>query len=399
MSAHHYQALSKSGKTTKGVIDADSERHARQLLRDRGLIPIQIRVVTKQAEIKQKNKLSASDLTLLTRQLATLVAAGIPLEESLLAASEQTEKSNVRGLILSVREKVLEGYSLAQAMSKFPKTFPELYCATVSAGELSSHLDLVLEKLADYTESQQTVKQKIQHALIYPCLMMAVSTLIIFFLMIFVVPKIIEVFTNSGQSLPLMTRILIRFSQFISSYGGIGLLLIVSLLAGFKMSLSNHKVRFIWHRLLLRVPISSYLVKSINVARYIHTFGILFAAGGSVLETMRISSSLVSNQIMREAFDRAQLRVKEGSGISTALKETHFLSPLAIQLIASGEKTGQVSAMMNKAASQIDQDLKHLIDTTLTLLEPLIILFMGVVVLFIVLATLLPIFSMEQLVT
>ncbi|AAU27445.1 TPA: type II secretion system protein GspF [Legionella pneumophila] len=398
MGAYQYQALKVNGSISKGVIEADSERHARQLLREQGLIPTQVQTLTQQRAASSKSKVSAADLALLTRQLATLLAAGIPVEESLRGVSEQTEKDKVRELIIGVRSKVLEGYGLAQAMAQYPNAFPELYRATVGSGEQTGRLDVVLEKLADYTEKQQQTRQKVQQALIYPLLMIIVSTAIISFLLTFVVPKIIDVFTESGQTLPPMTKLLINLSQFIKSYGLYSLVTIIVALIGFKKSLSNIKIKTAWHQFMLKLPIVSYLVKTINVARYIHTFGILFAAGVSVLETMRVSSSLVTNIVMRQAFDFATLRVREGSGISEALKETKFISPMAIHLIASGEKSGQLSDMMERSASHLDNEVNRLIETSLTLLEPMVILLMGAVVLFIVLATLLPIFSMEQLV-
>lgn len=399
MGAYQYQALKVNGNVSKGVIEADSERHARQLLREQGLIPTQIQTLTQQRAANTKGKISAADLALLTRQLATLLAAGIPVEESLRGVSEQTEKDKVRELIIGVRSKVLEGYGLAQAMAQYPNAFPELYRATVGSGEQTGRLDVVLEKLADYTEKQQQTRQKVQQALIYPLLMIIVSTAIISFLLTFVVPKIIDVFTESGQTLPAMTQLLINFSQFIKSYGLYTLLTLILALIAFKKSLNNIKIKTAWHKLILKLPIVSYLVKTINVARYIHTFGILFAAGVSVLETMRVSASLVTNVVMKQSFDTATLRVREGSGINEALKETKFISPMAIHLIASGEKSGQLSDMMERAATHLDNEVNRLIETSLTLLEPLVILLMGAVVLFIVLATLLPIFSMEQLVT
>ncbi|MFJ1267829.1 GspF family T2SS innner membrane protein variant LspF [Legionella lytica] len=402
MGAYQYQALKKNGSTSKGVLEADSERHARQLLRDQGLIPTQVQVLTQQrsgSSGRSKGKISAADLSLFTRQLATLLAAGIPVEESLRGVGEQTEKDKVRELIIGVRAKVLEGYGLAQAMSQYPQAFPELYRSTVGAGEQTGHLDVVLEKLADYTENQQQTRQKVQQALIYPAIMILVSIGIISFLLSFVVPKIIEVFTSSGQTLPGMTEVLISISNFVKSYGLYALLGIILVLYAFKKSLNNIKVKTVWHRFLLKLPLVSYLVKTINVARYIHTFGILFAAGVSVLETMRVSASLVTNLVMRQAFDAATIKVREGSGISEALRETGYISPMAIHLISSGEKSGQISPMMERSASHLDNEVKRLIDTSLTLLEPLVILLMGAVVLFIVLATLLPIFSMEQLIT
>lgn len=399
MGAYQYQALKKSGNTCKGVIEADSERHARQLLREQGLIPTVISTLKKSTLSRQNEKISAQDLSLFTRQVATLLAAGIPVEESLRGVSEQTDKDKIRQLIIGVRSKVMEGYSLAHAMGEYPYVFPELYRATVAAGEQTGRLDLVLEKLADYTENQQQIKQKIQQALIYPALMIIVSTAIIAFLLTFVVPKIIDVFTSSGQSLPAMTSVLISISGFVKSYGIYTLIFVVLLLIAFKRSLANPRVRMAWHRILLKLPIVAYLVRTINVARYIHTFGILFAAGVNVLDTMQVSAGLVSNLVMRNAFDIAAVRVREGTGISVALKETGFIGPMAIHLIASGEKSGQLSSMMERAAKHLDNEVSRLIDTALTLLEPLVILMMGAVVLFIVLATLLPIFSMEQLVT
>lgn len=398
MGAYQYQALKKSGHLIKGVIEADSERQARQLLRDQGLIPTQLSTLKNLSMTKQKDKMSSQDLCLFTRQLATLLAAGIPVEESLRGVVEQTEKDKTRRLIIGVRSKVMEGYSLAKAMEEYPHVFPQIYCTTVASGEQTGRLDMVLEKLADYTENQQDIKQKIQQALIYPSIMIIISVAIISFLLSFVVPKIIDVFMSSGQSLPTVTLALISMSAFIKSYGIYILLLMILSFIILKRSLKNPKVLLQWDRMILKLPLVSYLVRTINVARYIHTFGILFSAGVSVLETMQVSAGLMSNQIMRDAFDLATVRVREGTSISLALKNTKFIGPMAVHLIASGEKSGQLSNMMERSAKHLDNEVKRLIDTALTLLEPLVIVIMGAVVLFIVLATLLPIFSMEQFV-
>jgi general secretion pathway protein F len=398
MGAYQYQALQKSGSTCKGIIEADSERHARTLLREKGLVPVSVSHHTKSTTGKRKDKISPQDLSLFTRQLATLLAAGIPVEESLRGVGEQTEKEKVRRIIIGVRSKVVEGYALAQAMNEYPIAFPELYRATVGAGEQTGRLDKVLEKLADYTENQQSTRQKVHQALIYPVVMIVVSTVIIAFLLAFVVPKIIEVFATSGQTLPLLTNVLITASTFLKSYGLYSVGLIVILLMAFKRALSNPVFRMSWHRFLLRIPIIGYLVMSVNASRYIHTFSILFAAGVNVLDTMRVGASVVSNMLMREKLHQAAVRVKEGGNISLALKETGVFGAMAIHLIASGEKSGQLACMMERAASHMDIEVQRIVDTALTLFEPLIILMMGAVVLFIVLATLLPIFSMEQLV-
>ncbi|MCX7091504.1 MAG: type II secretion system inner membrane protein GspF [Legionellales bacterium] len=399
MGAFQYQALKKTGNPSKGVIEADSERHARQLLREQGLIPISIQAYKKLGQTKQKDKLNAANLALFTRQLATLLAAGIPIDEALRGVADQSEVEGTHRLIIGVRAKVLEGYGLAQAMGEYPHAFPELYRATLAAGEHTGRLDLVLEKLADYTENQQTIRQKIQQALIYPCIMIVISTTIIGFLLAYVVPDIVGVFANSGQKLPSLTIILIALSNFIKHDGLYVLLLVVILGIVFQRSLKNPKILWQWHQTILKMPLVGFVVKTVNVARYIHTFGILFSAGGSVLETMRVSASLVNNSVMRHAFDQATTDVKEGTAIHVALKKTTFLRPMALHLIASGEKSGQLAIMMERAANHLDNEVKRLIDTALTLLEPMIILLMGGVVLFIVLSTLLPIFSMEQLVT
>jgi general secretion pathway protein F len=398
MAAYQYQALKKSGQTSKGIIEADSERHARQLLREGGLFPTHVQLIKKVKHVSNKNKISSQNLALFTRQLAILLAAGIPIEEALRGVIEQTEKEKIRQLIMGVRSKVLEGYSLAQALAEFPYAFQELYVATVMAGEQTGKLDVVLEKLADYTERQQQTKQKIQQALIYPSLMILVSVGIISFLLTFVVPKIIDVFSSSGQSLPSMTKILIGISTLIKADGFYILAAFVVALFLFKRSLRLPAVRKKWHTFLLKVPIVGYLIRSINVSRYIHTFSILFAAGVSVLETMRVASSLLNNEPMHIAFRMANERVREGAAISQTLKDTGFISPMALHLIASGEKSGQLAPMMERAAAHMDNEVKRIIDTMLILLEPLVIILMGGVVLFIVLSTLLPIFSMEQLV-
>lgn len=398
MGAYQYQGLKRTGTTCKGVIEADSERHARQLLRDQEIIPIQVQLIVKSTSLHFKDKISPQDLSLFTRQLATLLAAGIPVEESLRGVSEQTEKERVRQLIIGVRSKVTEGYSLAQAMDDYPGAFPELYRSTVGAGEQTGRLDNVLEKLADYTENQQETRQKVHQALIYPLLMIVVSTGIIGFLLAFVVPKIIEVFATSGQSLPFLTEVLISMSTFLKSYGAYLVAIVIISILIFKRLLTNPQYRLRWHRLLLRLPVVAYLVKSVNTSRYIHTFSILFTAGVNVLDTMRVGASVVSNISMRQALDLAATRVKEGGSISHALKETHLFGAMAVHLIASGEKSGQLASMMDRAASHLDNEVQRIVDTALTLFEPIIILLMGAVVLFIVLATLLPIFSMEQLV-
>lgn len=395
MGAYQYQALTKTGRYCKGVIEADSEQHARTLLRSKNLLPTAVGLVKKRHR-HAKETMSVQALALLTRQLSTLLKAGIPMDEALRSVAEQSDHKTVRQCIISIRSKVMEGYALAHAMSEYPKAFPELYRATIAAGEHTGRLDLVLDKLADYTEQQQKTRQKIQNALIYPAVMLFVSFSIVGFLLTFVVPKIIEVFHSTGQSLPIMTRVLIHLSHGLQSYGLLALVLLLCCSLLFKRGLSHPVFRLKWDGFLLRLPLISHLIITINASRYIHTFSILFSAGSSVLETMRVSSRLVTNRVMRQRFDEAALRVKEGEAISQSLKDTSFIGIMAAHLLSSGEKSGQLAMMMERSAQQLDDDVRGRIDMALTLLEPLIILLMGSMVLFIVLATLLPIFSMEQ---
>lgn len=261
----------------------------------------------------------------------------------------------------------MEGYGLAQSMAEFPHAFPELYRATIAAGEQTGNLDMVLEKLAEYTENQQKIRQKVQQALIYPTLMITISIAIVSFLLAFVVPKIIEVFTTGGHTLPTMTLILIKISRFIQNYGiYVGIVIILTAML-FLHCLKNPRFLLKWHTVLLKIPLFSYLIKSVNVARYIHTFGILFAAGVNVLETMRVSASLINNKIMQSAFNNATIQVKEGKAISLALNGTKFITPMTNHLIASGEKSGSLAPMMEKAAQHLDNEVKRIIDTALTL--------------------------------
>lgn len=397
MPAFSYQAMTAQGKKTRGVLEADSSRAARKKLRDKGFIPLDIKQVGAKNQWRSV-RISQAELTLFTRQMATLMAAGIPLDEALEGVAEQTQKDKVRSLILGVRSKVLEGYSLADALNEFPTVFSPLYRATVGSGEQTGKLDVVLEKLADYTDRQQENRQKIQQALIYPAVMVGVSITIVCFLLSFVVPKIIEVFSGSGQALPEMTMWLIWFSDSIRHYGLWMLLFFGLSIAGFRYALRKPRTQYQYHKLLLKLPIVGNGIITTELSRYLHTFAILFSAGVPILETMRVSSALLGNLVLREQLETAQTKVREGKNIHSALKETGYIEPMIIHLIASGEKSGQIAQMMERAADSMDKAINRFIDTSLSLLEPLIILLMGTVVLFIVLATLLPIFSMEQLV-
>ncbi len=399
MKSFRYSAVDKSGKQVSGYIESDSIKAVRQQLRDKGLIPVDVSSLqSKKQTGSRKDKLSVRDLSLLTRQLATLIAANLPIEQSLMGVSEQTEKKQAKTILLAVRSRVLEGHSLANSMKQFPYAFPDLYCATIEAGEQTGKLDIVLNRLAEYTEQQHAMKLKVQQALIYPAVMTVISISIITFLLTFVVPKIIGVFNSTGQSLPQLTQTLINISDFLKEHGLITLAVIVTAAIGFKQSLKQARIRKKWHQFLLKLPLIAYLIRTINTARFSHTLAILSSGGVPILKSMRVACDLITNIPINQAVSQAVRNVKEGSSLSKALKRTHFFSPMSIHLIASGENSGQLDTMLEHAAKTQDNDVSRIIETGLTLFEPFIILFMGAIVLFIVLATLLPIFSMDQLV-
>jgi general secretion pathway protein F len=403
MPAFQYVALNTRGEKFKGLIEADTEKQARQLIRTQGHVLLNVQMTHGIASKRKlftrfEKNISVKELTLLTRQLATLLAAGMPLEEVLNAVAEQTEKPGPRSLIMSVRSKILGGYSLANALRDFPRAFSNLYCATVAAGEKSGHLDLVLQRLADYTEQQAATRQKIQNALIYPGIMLLVSFGIVGFLLEYVVPKMVSVYSNTGQALPGITQVLISFSNVLQSYG-IYFLLAIGVGGYFflRQVKNNAAFREKYQRTLLRMPIFGNATKIINTARFARTFAILSAAGVSVLEAMGIAAELITNIPIRTAVLDATSHIREGANIHLALKQTRYFPPMSIHLIASGESSGQLEPMLERAANNQDNDIRQLIDTSLTLFEPAMILFMGAIVLFIVLAILLPIFQLDQM--
>jgi|SRR5579872_215826 len=404
MPAFHYIAINAAGSKQKGIIEAESAKHARQLLREKNLTLLNISAAHEKntkassfSKISRKQSVTVKELSLITRQIATLLAAGLPVEEVLAAVAEQTEKPRSKGLILSVRSKVLEGHSLAAALRDFPQAFSNLYCSTVAAGEKSGHLDIVLQRLADYTEQQHAMRQKILHALIYPAIMIFVAIGIVGFLLEFVVPKMISVYSNIGQQLPGMTQVLIAISNGVKNDGLYILLGLIILIVFFRYKMKKSiGFREKVHRLLLRLPIIGNAIKVINTARFSRTFAILSSAGVSVLEAMTISSALIMNLPIRAAVDEAVNRVREGANIHLALKQTTYFPPMSIHLIASGESSGQLENMLERAANNQDNDITQLIETSLALFEPAIILLMGAIVLFIVLAVLLPIFQLDQ---
>jgi general secretion pathway protein F len=404
MGAYNYTALDASGKNRKGVVQADNEKMARQQLRQQGLTPIDLRYVSQASQTKigyfnlRRTRVSVAELALLTRQLATMLQAGIPLDEGLQSIAEQAEKQREKSMLLAVRAKVLEGHSLAVGLAEFPQVFNNLYRATVAAGEKTGHLDKVLERLAEFTERRHEVRQKITQALIYPSVIICAAIGIVSFLLAFVVPKMITVFQQSGQVLPVATQILLAMSQFLQSFGLYLVLIIIIGVVFFVRALRRPIFKARVDRWLLKLPLFGKAIRLVNTARFAHTFAILTAAGVSVLEAMRIGSDIVTNTPIKESLVIATRQVREGVAIHRALKQTGYFPPMSIYLIASGENTGQLEPMLQRTANTQERQVEQMINVILTLFEPLMILVMGSIVLFIVLAILLPIFNMDQLV-
>jgi len=404
MGAFEYTALDSTGRNKKGVLEADTSRQIRQKLRDQGLAPLTV-VEVQQREARSANQLSflrrsvsVPDLALITRQLATLVKAALPIEEALRTVSQQTSRPYIESMLLAVRARVKEGHTLADSLADFPHVFPELYCMTVAAGEHSGHLDIVLERLADYTETRQALRQKTQLALIYPILLTVVAGLVIVALLTFVVPQVIQIFDSIEQELPILTRILIVVSDFLRDNAWLLIGGILGVIIFFTSVLKRPGPKRTFHKLLLKLPIIGSLVRGTNTARFSRTFSILAASGVPALEAMKISSKVLSNIPMREAVEDAAARVREGAGIHKSLEHAGYFPPMTLHLIASGEASGNLDMMLERASAAQEREVETMVAAFVALFEPLLIVVMGAVVLGIVLAILLPIFDLNQLV-
>lgn len=405
MGAFEYTALDPAGRSRKGVIEGDTARHVRNLLRERQLLPVTIEEVTAQESRRQARpgfsfirRVSAADLSLLTRQIATLVRAALPLEEALLAVSQQTEKPRVQSILLGVRAKVVEGHTLAAGLAEFPRVFPEIYRATVSAGEQSGHLDVVLERLAEYTESREQTSQKVMGALLYPIVLTVMCFTIVTILLAYVVPKVVEVFQSQHAKLPLATTVLISVSGTVRDYGiwilaALGLAAVVVTRA-----LRSPQIRRRYHLALLNLPLVGRLVRGFNTARFTRTLSILTASAVPVLDALRIAGEVVTNLPMRDAVNEAAARVREGAPIGRSLAASRLFPPMTIHLISSGESSGELENMLDRAAANQERELERLLGAFMGLLGPLLIVGMGLFVMGIVFAMLLPIFEINALI-
>jgi general secretion pathway protein F len=406
MAGFEYQALDSTGRAVRGVIDGDAERQVRALLRERGLTPLSVGIIREQQATTAagaprfvlRRGISGNDLALLTRQFATLVHAGLTLEECLNALIEQSDKPRTRNVLAGVRGRMVEGQSLARSMGAFPQAFPDIYRVMIDAGEQSGRLVEVLERLADWTENRQALLQKVILAFIYPAIVTVIAFGVISLLVVYVVPQVTRVFENTGQALPLITRILIAISNGARASGLIWLLAAVAAIVGFVVMLRNPAIRLRWHNFLLRVPVMGRLVRGTNAARFADTLGILTASGIPLLPALQSAVPVVSNLPMRAAVEEALRQVREGGSLSRALAKTKLFPPLVVHLIASGESSGRLDAMLQRAAEAQARELESWVKTLTAILEPAMIVVMGGIVLFIVVAIMLPIFEMNQLI-
>lgn len=401
MPAYQFTALDASGKQQKGVLEGDSARQIRQQLRDKEWIPITVDAVEQKDKSKStgffQKKFSAYELALMTRQLSVLVAASIPLEEALRAVAKQSEKAHVQNLLLAVRSKVLEGHSLAQAMQQ-SGSFPDLYIATVAAGERSGHLDLILDQLSDYTENRFAMQKKVQGAMIYPIILMLMSFGIVMGLMTYVVPDIVKTFDQSKQALPWITVALMKASDFIRTswpFVLVASVMGIFLLIRFLRTTAGH---YAFDRLTLRMPLFGKLSRGINSARFASTLSILTKSGVPLVDALKIGAAVSSNWVIRDAVNIAAEKVTEGGNLATQLERCGYFPPMMVQMIKSGEASGELDRMLERASNMQDREVSTFISTLLALLEPLMLVFMAGIVLVIVIAVMLPIVNMNNMI-
>lgn len=401
MPVFEYTALTAEGRTVSGVIDADSPKDARQKLKRSGVFPVDVAVTASRAAAARPlwgERVAAAEVAVLTRQLATLLAAGLSLVDSLTALGEQAERTTVKRVVAAVRERIREGGSFAEALAAHPTVFSSLYVNMVRVGEASGTLDRVLQSLAEFLERQAKVRNAVVGALTYPVLMLAVSAAILVFLVAFVVPKVTAVFADLQQALPWPTRILIAASDAVRA--GWWALLIAAVVGGVWLSryARTPRGRRRLDALVLRLPIMGRLTRLIALSRFSSTLSTLLAGGVSLLTALEIVRHVVRNQIIADAIDAARERIRQGQSIAEPLRASGVFPPLVTHMIAVGELSGELESMLKKVSEAYDHEVETTLGSITALLSPVMILAMGGIILFIVLAILLPIFEMSQIV-
>ncbi len=395
-----------NGKPVKGIRDADNAKALRALLRRDGIL---LTLATEEAERKQRarreidllapfRRVTTADLAIMTRQLATLVRAGVPLVDSLTALSEQVEKEQLVRILTSVRESLNEGTSFSKSLELYPKVFPPLFVNMVAAGEASGTLEVVLERLADFMENQARLKGKVVAALAYPVLMMIVGTGLVGFLMVAVVPKVVSIFDNLGQQLPWYTRLLILVSDVVSGFWWGLLLIAVTAAFGFRRWLRTPAGRMKWDTFKLKVPLFGRLNLLVAVARFSRTLSTLLSSGVQLLKAMEIGKNVLENVRLQAVVSEAIGSIREGESIAEPLRRSGAFPPMVTHMIAVGEKSGQLENMLENVSRAYEADVETRVSALTALLEPLMIVLLGGVVAFITMSILMPLIQMNQLV-
>jgi general secretion pathway protein F len=407
MAAFSYKALNEDGKQVTGVMEGDSERQGRAMLRSRNLKTLELlptqKTLTGATGVRRWTRqgpgLSVAELSLFSRQLASLLQSGLPLDDALSICAKQNRRQAATALLSSIRSSILEGQTLAQAMSAYPAAFNRTYCAMIKAGEAAGYLSQVLERLATYAEGARQSRQKLQMALLYPLILLGVSILIVALLMVFVVPRLTAMFENSGSELPGLTRALIATSDFLGSAWAVSIpAAILLLIAAWRLLMSKESRRLSADRIFLEVPLLGHIIRQADSARFASTISILLNSGVPLVEALHIAGQVVDNAHLRAGVQRVAVKVREGGSFSKALGQEDGFSPLLIQMASSGEANGTLGTQMAYASENQERELTVLLGTFMALLEPLTILLMGGLVTLIMLAVLLPIFELNTLI-
>lgn len=399
MPAFRYEAVDGAGRARRGLLDAASARAARDALRGEGLFPTAVEAASASAVARtDATRLAPGILALTTRQLATLVASGMPLDQALVAVAEQSDHPGAARLLGAVREQIGAGESLAGALSRFPRTFSELYRGLVAVGAESGQLGGVLSRLADYLEARQVLRQKFTAALIYPALVTLIALAVIATLLLYVVPQIVAVYQQSRQTLPWLTRALIASSDFLRATGWYWLGFIVVLVVAGVLLLRQERWRERWQALLLATPVVGTILRGLDTARFASTLSILTGSGAPLLRALETAAAVIWARPIRRAAHAAAAHVREGVSLARALASQRVFPPLLVHLVANGEHSGQLPAMLERAAHEQDADVERRLTWLAALVQPVLIVFMGAIVLVLVLAVMLPIVSMNQLI-
>jgi general secretion pathway protein F len=401
MPAFRFEAADAVGRIERGLIDADSPRHARALLREQALVPLEVELLQSQPAGERRSlgpRLRAGDLALATRQLASLLSARLPLEQALDVVVEQAEGRVVRERFAAVRAEVVSGQTLASALAGHPRDFPEVYRALVAAGEQSGDLAGVMTRLADYIETRGALIQRVALSFIYPAIVTAVASAVVIVLLTYVVPQVIDVFRQTGQALPFLTRALIVISDFTRGWGWAVALTIAACALAWRTLLRSPTVKLAWHKRALTLPIAGRLLSGLETARFASTLSILVASGVPLIRALEAGAQTLANEALRHNVEDAIGRVREGVTLARALAAAGRFPPLMVHLIASGEATGALAEMLERAARALSSETERRALALTSLLEPLLILAMGAIVLLIVLAVMLPIIEINQLV-